>query len=1526
MDKPMPCRLVEIARKRRLARLLITSALFGLIAGPAGAQVTTSITSDNLAGTAVARSGAVTTITGGTQAGGNLFHSFATFSLASGATARWVPGGGTGGAVANIINRVTGGAASNISGTLDSTAFPAAAFWFINPAGIVFGAGARVAVPNAAYFSTASMLRFADGASFSATAPGGSTFTVANPQSFGFLGNEGNIGASGLTSNFAPAGTALHLSATNIAIGTSSFGAGQLDLFAVGPAAIALSVDQPLTGATFRGALDIDARITTAPSGAAGGGMRIGAGALTLSSGVLQANAAGTRDGGGITIDAGAILLRGAILTASQSAGNAGGLSVTADSLDLRRGGALRSLADAAGNAGAVNIGVANALTMRPNSVIASQSSTSATTGAAGAVTIRAGTLTMENFDSSIADFNQSRALISASSQSLGAAGNVTIAVRGAMTVGERALITASAGEGGRAADAGNISVSADSLSVRGGQILSATSAGGDGGDLDIQVANALLVDGGASGAAIATRSTTAGSGRAGSLRVAAGSITVSNGGAITSTTASAHSGGAMDILSRGATLVSGGGVIGGSTSGSGNAADLTLRTGSLSALRGGQIQSTTTGSGDAGVVRVTADSVDVRGGGSILSSTFGTGDAGNLTLSVTGDLTIGANGSIAARSRAPTAAVPVVGAAGSISIDAGTLTMEDFDPAIANLDQSRAVISASTQSQGAGGNVSITVRGAMRMGNKSLVTAGANSFSQGANAGSVRVTADSLALTGGHITSSTAASGDGGNVSVQVANALTVDGGVDAGDISTSSTTATSGRAGVVQIDAGSLSVRNGGAIASSTASAKAAGTVGIQTRGDMTVSSRGTISSATSGGGQAGGVTIRTGDLRVSGTGQIGSSTTGTGHAGTVNVTANSLDIRGGGSSVLSYTFGPGNAGNVNVAVANGLTIGPNASIAARSRAPSQAVPVIGAAGSVTVSAGTLTMEDFDPRIANFDQSRAVISASTQSQGAGGNVTVNVRGALTMGNRSLITASANEFSRGANAGSVVVNADSAAVYGGHITSVTAASGNGGNVALNIANGLVVDGGVDAGDISTSSISATSGNAGSVRIATGTLVVRNGGSIASSTSSARAAGTVDVSARGAAMVAAGTISSSTSGAGRAGDVAIASDTLAVQGGGSIQSSTGGTGDAGIVSATVAGGLIVDGGDISTSSTRATSGSAGSIRLTAASLAVRNGGTITASTASSRAAGSVDVATSGEIVVDGGELTSSTSGAGQAGGVTLRADALSVRNGGSVASSSSGRGNAGSVTATVANMLTVDGGTIATISQTAGAGIAGDIGIVAGSADIVNRGSITTNAVDQPAGNIALRVASPKTVLRIADGGAVSSNSGSGAAGNIMLDLPADGLLILAGKTDPGVITTTSGPGTGGRITITDPLAIISNGGDILALGEQAGANVQIQSRFFIRSFDRTNLLSVNGLLSVDSIQNDLSSAANVSDVAFLDASKVLNGQCSSVRSQGAVSLLNARAIGPLVAPQAGATGTTGGGARTRLLLLPGCG
>ncbi len=154
---------------------------------------TTSITSSGL-NTVVTQGGInagkeAFNITGGARPGNgaNLFHSFGEFSVGTSAAANFI--NETALATSNILSRVTGGNPSNIFGEINTTSFPGANFYLINPSGVVFGTTATLNVSGSVIASTADSIRFADGRRFNAgPGPQDALLTSAPIAAFGFLG------------------------------------------------------------------------------------------------------------------------------------------------------------------------------------------------------------------------------------------------------------------------------------------------------------------------------------------------------------------------------------------------------------------------------------------------------------------------------------------------------------------------------------------------------------------------------------------------------------------------------------------------------------------------------------------------------------------------------------------------------------------------------------------------------------------------------------------------------------------------------------------------------------------------------------------------------------------------------------------------------------------------------------------------------------------------------------------------------------------------------------------------------------------------------------------------------------------------------------------------------------------------------------------------------------------------------------------------------------------------------------------
>jgi len=145
-------------------------------------QGPTSITSDGTLGTAVSQTGNVFDIDGGTIQGANQFHSFGDFSVGAGDVASFNGPGG----IANIVSRVSGGAPSDIDGTVRST-IPGASVYLLNPAGVLMGPNAQLEVDGSFHATTADYLKLGNSGIFYADPGGASVLSTAAPSAFGFL-------------------------------------------------------------------------------------------------------------------------------------------------------------------------------------------------------------------------------------------------------------------------------------------------------------------------------------------------------------------------------------------------------------------------------------------------------------------------------------------------------------------------------------------------------------------------------------------------------------------------------------------------------------------------------------------------------------------------------------------------------------------------------------------------------------------------------------------------------------------------------------------------------------------------------------------------------------------------------------------------------------------------------------------------------------------------------------------------------------------------------------------------------------------------------------------------------------------------------------------------------------------------------------------------------------------------------------------------------------------------------------------
>lgn len=151
---------------------------------PAAAQI---VANPNDAGTIVHQNGNQFSIEGGTKAGKNLFHSFQQFGFTQEQTATFLSNP----QIRTILGRVTGGEASRIDGLLRVVGGNSNLF-LLNPAGIVFGANARLDVPASFTATTATAIGL-DNQWFRAIGANNYAALTGTPNSFAFRASAGAI-------------------------------------------------------------------------------------------------------------------------------------------------------------------------------------------------------------------------------------------------------------------------------------------------------------------------------------------------------------------------------------------------------------------------------------------------------------------------------------------------------------------------------------------------------------------------------------------------------------------------------------------------------------------------------------------------------------------------------------------------------------------------------------------------------------------------------------------------------------------------------------------------------------------------------------------------------------------------------------------------------------------------------------------------------------------------------------------------------------------------------------------------------------------------------------------------------------------------------------------------------------------------------------------------------------------------------------------------------------------------------------
>ncbi|WP_096595500.1 two-partner secretion domain-containing protein [Calothrix sp. NIES-2098] len=536
-------------------------------------------------------------------------------------------------------------------------------------------------------------------------------------------------------------------------------------------------------------------------------------------------------------------------------------------------------------------------------------------------------------------------------------------------------------------------------------------------------------------------------------------------------------------------------------TLGQGNAGNVTLRAKNAISLAGANVFSTVEagGVGKGGNIDVNAATLSLTNGSQLLTITRGAtatrpagiGDAGNVNVKVTGNVDIAGRVGGFGSGIFSDADVGTVGNGGNITIDAGSFSLRDG-----------AFLQATTSGQGNAGNVRLRVKDGIFLADSNILsTVEAGGVGNGGNidinAASLSITDSTQVLTITRKPSDTlpAAQGNAGNVNVKVTGAVEIAGEKDgsASGIFSALETGTVGKGGNIFIDAASLLMRDGGQLEASTYGEGIAGNVIVNVKDAVSLTGSADILSTV----EAGGV----------------------GKGGTIDINAASLSIAEGSQilTIINQAYrgqppGRGEAGNVNVKVTGGVDIAGQKDDIVSGIVSYINTGTVGKGGNIFIDAASLTLSD-----------RGQLSASTLGQGNAGNVTLQIKDAVSLTGGAYILSTVDAGGVG-NGGNIDINAASLSVTdAAQILTVTlsalgdlpAGRGDAGNVNVKVSGAVDIAGARNtfASGIFSTVDKGTVGNGGDIIIDSGSLSLRDGGQLAASTLGQGNAGKIAVNA-----------------------------------------------------------------------------------------------------------------------------------------------------------------------------------------------------------------------------------------------------------------------------------------------------------------------------------------------------------------------------------------------------------------------------
>jgi filamentous hemagglutinin family protein len=664
-------------------------------------------------------------------------------------------------------------------------------------------------------------------------------------------------------------------------------------------------------------------------------------------------------------------------------------------------------------------------------------------------------------------------------------------------------------------------------------------------------------------------------------------------------------------------------------------------------------------------------------------------------------------------------------------------------------------------------GDINLRTTGTVVIENSTIANS-VRANSQG-RAGNINIEANTLSLRKqGDIQTRVLGKGDAGSVQLKVAGAIDI--ADKFSGINSLVTKNGVGNASDIFIDAGSLSLRKGASIISVVNGQGNSGNVSVNGKGAIDLD----------------GATIFTNMEGL------------LGNAGNININADSLSLLNG-ATIDAISFGRGNAGNISTTTRKSVYLaGADSRISA-----SIQVDGVGKGGDININADSLSLLN-----------GATIDAVSFGQGNAGNISATTKKSVYLAGAGSVISSSIQGNGVGKGGDIKIRTQSLSLNNGaQLQSSVLGKGDGGDISIFAKDAVFADKNTA---ILTNIESGNIGNSGNINLDVDSLSMTNGAQLLASNFgqgnagniNIRATKTADISGQEGALVTSLKSILGENGTGNAGNINIDANSFSLRNAAQIQTTSLGKGNAGNIRISTKNATeLSDKSAIFSTIEKNGTGRAGNIDINSTSLLITEGSQIFASSSGNGDSGSINVKASDSVFLSGTESqikNAINNGAtGNAGNIDIDAGSISLQDRAGVITASGGNGNAGNITVVAKDAINLAGSSSAFISSVlvGGIGKGGDINIKSGSLSLTD-GSLLLSINDGigDSGNVNVKVRGIVDIIGVpasVSGGISTFVGNQGNSGDIIVEASS-----LSLRNGAGFLAANVGQGNAGTINI----------------------------------------------------------------------------------------------------------------------------